>query len=140
MKKVLLGLLLCVLACSCKTVQYKETSILLDLREYSGDKDFIINPSSIANGEFTPIGKLSIDFKNGNKVNKKMKEHTVKKIVENSYGVKYYVPSFKRIVSKSVEEAKSLGANGIIAFNIEHINDGEYGTYRVTGIPVVYKK
>ena len=46
-----------------------------------------------------------------------------------------YVPTVKRMVSKAVEEAKSLGANGIISFEIKQIlhdvkkNNSDMDTY-----------
>ena len=51
MKKILLAFVLIVSVCSCGRVYYQEKSTLLDLREYSGDNDFVINPTNISNGD-----------------------------------------------------------------------------------------
>lgn len=134
MKKILL-LLALVLSLSSCGVLYQEKGILVDLREYSGDKDFIINPSKIANGEFTPIGMLSLDFISGNKVNDGMRKHV------KSTGPYWYEATYQRMVSRAVKEAKSVGANGIIDFNIKAVYaSGKIMYYEVTGIPVIYKK
>lgn len=142
MKKILL-LLALVLSLSSCAVLYQEKSVLVDLREYSGDKDFIINPSRIANGEFTPIGMLSVEFKSGSKVKDEMKGYV------QSTGPYWYEATYQRMVSKAVEEAKLMGANGIIDFDIKAVyppksvksgGTSQAVSYKVTGIPVIYKK
>ena len=74
MKKILLAFVLIVSVCSCGRVYYQEKSTLLDLREYSGDNDFVINPTNISNGDFTPLGTLELAFMTGNSVKKDMRK------------------------------------------------------------------
>lgn len=129
--------------CSCGRVYYQEKSTLLDFREYSDDNDFVINPTNISNGDFTPIGTLELAFMTGNSVKKDMRKYVEEKNL--GCGSYRYVPTVKRMISKAVEEAKSLGANGIISFEIKRVNDvkknnSDMDTYYVTGIPVIYKK
>lgn len=143
MKKILLAFVLIVSVCSCGRVYYQEKSTLLDLREYSGDNDFVINPTNISNGDFTPLGTLELAFMTGNSVKKDMRKYVEEKNL--GCGSYRYVPTVKRMVSKAVEEAKSLGANGIISFEIKQVHDvkknnSDMDTYYVTGIPVIYKK
>lgn len=143
MKKILLLSVLVLSLCSCGIGFYQEKSLLVDLREFSGDKDFIINPSKIANGEFTPIGMLCLEFKSGGRVKGEMKEYV------KSTGSYWYEATYKRMVSKAVEEAKLMGANGIIDFDIKAVygkvtrsegTSSKIVAYEVTGIPVIYKK
>ena len=62
MKKTLLIMLVAILSsCSAK---FYETSSTLDFRKYAGT-DFIINPTSVSNGDFTPIGTISNYFNIG---------------------------------------------------------------------------
>ena len=143
MKKILLAFVLIVSVCSCGRVYYQEKSTLLDLREYSGDNDFVIYPTNISNGDFTPLGTLELAFMTGNSVKKDMRKYVEEKNL--GCGSYRYVPTVKRMVSKAVEEAKSLGANGIISFEIKRVHDvkknnSDMDTYYVTGIPVIYKK
>lgn len=93
--------------------------------------------------EITPLGTLELAFMTGNSVKKDMRKYVEEKNL--GCGSYRYVPTVKRMVSKAVEEAKSLGANGIISFEIKRVHDvkknnSDMDTYYVTGIPVIYKK
>ena len=53
----------------------------------------------------------------------------------------YYVPTLERIISLSVEEAKKIGANGIIKFDLirkDKVNGSSRTVYEVTGVAVKY--
>ena len=99
--------------------------------------------TNILIGDFTPLGTLELAFMTGNSVKKDMRKYVEEKNL--GCGSYRYVPTVKRMVSKAVEEAKSLGANGIISFEIKRVHDvkknnSDMDTYYVTGIPVIYKK
>lgn len=124
---------------SCGTYYYYyEKGYSLDFREYVKDPNFTINPTDIGNKDFTPIGLINLEFHVGNKVDKKDKGY----VYETGNGLtgRYYYPTFDRMVSSAVEEAKSMGANGLISFDIIETSKKEgLPIYKVKGVAVIYE-
>lgn len=119
MKKILLLLSACVVLSSCAIQKYSQKTYLADYREYAAD-GFTITPSS-SGFTYESVGDLSIKFTIGVKdgyINKeaKWKEENV------------FKPSYDYMVAEIVKEAKSLGANALLNFNITPIIRGtKYG-------------
>lgn len=137
MKKILLMSLILLSVTSCMSYTYYEKGYALDFREYIKDPNFTINPTDIGNKDFTPIGIINLEFHVGNKVEKGDKDY-VYQVGDWATGKLYY-PTFERIISLAVEEAKKMGANGIISFKIEEQwNKSKLPVYIVSGNAVIY--
>ena len=139
MKKILLLMMVAVLS-SC-SVKFYETSSILDLKKYTGD-DFTINPTSVSNGDFEPLGTISNYFNIGKA--KKGDEHKVTSRTYKMHGNTYndgFDVSFDYMMEKTINDAKNLGANGIIEFKITDVvnNSKAKVGYRITGTAVRYK-
>ena len=139
MKKFLFLLAVLFVVSSCSTSSYSEKRWSIDFREYINDPNFTINPTDIANKEFEPIGLIDLEFCGGAKVKKEHKLH-VRKVTVDKWSI-YYVPTLERMISTAVEEAKKIGANGIIKFDLIRTDKakGSYPVYEVTGVAVKYK-
>lgn len=141
MKKNLILLTIVLLSVtSCATTSYYESGYSLDFREYVKDPNFTINPTNIGNKDFTPIGIINLEFHVGNDVEDEYKNH-VREVGDMLTG-KYYVPTFDRMISLSVEKAKEMGANGIISFNIKKersLGNEKLPIYEVSGVTVIYE-
>lgn len=138
MKKFLLLFAIAVLSsCSAK---FYETSSVVDFTKYTGD-DFIINPTSVSNGEFKPIGTISNYFNIG-----KAKVGDEDKVTSRTYkmhGNTYTEGldvSFDYMMNKTIKDAKALGGNGIIEFKMLDVMKGNTKLgYRVEGTVVIFK-
>ncbi|WP_418409331.1 hypothetical protein [Alistipes sp.] len=112
MKKLLLLIGVCFALCSC-VVQYSQTTYLADYRPYSAE-GFTISPSS-SGFTYESVGDLSIKFIKGVKkgyVNEDADDWRVENI---------FNPSYEYMVSEMVKEAKALGADALLNFNITPI-------------------
>lgn len=138
MKKILFLLAVLFTVASCTTVNYSEKRWSIDFREYIKDANFTINPTDISNKDFEPIGLIKLEFYVGTNVKKEHKDHVREE--GGKWTAKYYVPTLERMISLSVEEAKKIGANGIIKFDLIRKNkaNGSYPVYEVTGVAVKY--
>lgn len=140
MKKTILIMLVAMLSsCSAK---FYETSSVLDFRKYAGT-DFIINPTSVSNGEFTPIGTISNYFNIGkpSKADEGKVTSRKYKMHGNTYNDGFDV-SFDYMMKKTIDDAKQLGANGIIEFKIVDVTNPRGGAkigYRIEGTAVKFK-
>ncbi len=138
MKNILFLLAVLFTVASCTTVNYSEKRWSIDFREYIKDPNFTINPTDISNKDFEPIGLIKLEFYVGTNVKKEHKDHVREE--GGKWTAKYYVPTLERMISLSVEEAKKIGANGIIKFDLIRKNkaNGSYPVYEVTGVAVKY--
>lgn len=138
MKKAMLIMFAIILA-SCSPKFY-ETSNVLNFQDYTG-KDFIINPTSVSNGDFEPLGTISNYFHIGKPG--KGDEHKVTERTHKSFGNVYhdgYDVSFEYMMKKTIQDAKNIGANGIIEFKILDImNKNVRIGYRMEGTAVKFK-
>lgn len=112
MKKLLLLIGVCFALCSC-VVQYSQTTYLADYRPYSAE-GFTISPSS-SGFTYESIGDLSIKFVIGKK------KGYINSNVQNSWEADIFSPSYEYMVSEMVKEAKALGADALLNFNITPI-------------------
>lgn len=119
---------------------FYETSNVLNLKEYTGE-DFTINPTSVSNGDFEPLGTISNYFNIGKPKNGD--EHKTISRTYKSFGNTYnngYDVSFEYMMKKTINDAKSIGANGIIEFKITNVmNKGLCIGYRMEGTAVRFK-
>lgn len=124
-------------ACSPK---FYETSNVLNLKEYTGE-NFTINPTSVSNGDFEPLGTISNYFHIGKPG--KGDEHKVVSNTYKSFGNTYhdgYDVSFEYMIKKTIQDAKNIGANGIIEFKVLDImNKNVRIGYRMEGTAVKFK-
>ena len=139
MKKILFLLAVLFTAASCTTVNYSEKRWSIDFREYIKDPNFTINPTDISNKDFEPIGLIKLEFYVGTNVKKEHKDHVREE--GGKWTSVYYVTTLERMISLSVEEAKKIGANGIIKFDLirkDKVNSSSRTVYEVTGVAVKY--
>lgn len=140
MKKFLFLFAVLFTVTSCTTTStYYERRWSIDFREYIKDPNFTINPTGISNKDFEPIGLIELEFYVGANVKKEHKDHVRKE--GGRWTPKCYVPTLERMISVAVEEAKKIGANGIIKFNLirKAKAKGSYPVYEVTGVAVKYQ-
>ena len=140
MKKILFLLVALLALSSCGTPKYMENSYTLNLKEFTGD-DFTINPTSVANGEFEPLGIVEEYFYFGNKVDKEHKTH-VEEVKDKYMQVSIFKPTQNRMFEKIISNAKEIGANGIIEFKMVDLFDKNmrHNGYKLSGVAVKYKK
>lgn len=139
MKNILFLLAVLFTAASCTTVNYSEKRWSIDFREYIKDPNFTINPTDISNKDFEPIGLIKLEFYVGTNVKKEHKDHVREE--GGKWTPVYYAPTLGRMISLSVEEAKKIGANGIIKFDLirkDKVNGSSRTVYEVTGVAVKY--
>lgn len=141
MKKILLLMMVAVgFLSSCGTMKYYEVSTNLNLKEYTGD-DFVINPSSLTNGEFEPLGLVCDEFYIGSSVGKEYKDVVEKKKPSKYSSITMYLPKTKHMFDKLIGNAKSIGANGIVDFKFKNIYNKEMNIigYKMEGVAVRFK-
>lgn len=140
MKKILLLMMVAFALSSCGTMKYYELSTNVNLKEYTGD-DFIINPSSLTNGEFDPLGIVCDEFYIGTSVGKEYKDVVEKKKPSKYSSITMYLPTTKHMFDKFIGNAKSIGANGIVDFKMNNIYNKDMALigYRMEGVAVRFK-
>lgn len=139
MKKVLLLFVVCF--ASCAVQRYSEDYFIADFRPYT-EEGFTISPLANHASTYRPIAAVSVEFTLG---------------VDNSVAIKrdgqgqgdlysasttpgnWRHPSHEEMLSKLVDYAKSLGANGLLDYRFEVIrNEKTNGIiyYRLSGFAV----
>lgn len=137
--KLLLLVFLAIFLNSCSPTYYQEKTTILDFREYT-KQGFIISPTT-SGFEYMPISEINISFYPGGKLTEEFKGKRGIKKQELKYSEYYYSPSSTRMLDKIVEEAKNMGANGIVGFKSSYIPGGKYGSgyWNICGVAVVTK-
>jgi uncharacterized protein YbjQ (UPF0145 family) len=129
--------------CKSSYSSYKETTTSLDFREYV-KQGFVIIPATVGFEytpvEYTPISEINVLFYSGNKLPDDLKG---KRGIKTSkiWSVTEYHPTSERILDKIVEEAKAMGANGIVNFKSSYIKSkNSKGYWEVSGVAVITKQ
>lgn len=125
----------------CKSSYYNEVTTSLDFREYT-KQGFIISPTT-SGFEYTPVSEINVSFYLGNKLPDDLKGKKGIKMVKDKYlGITEYYPTSERILDKIVDEAKAMGANGIVNFKSSYISSKKYGQgyWNVSGVAVITKQ
>lgn len=125
----------------CKSSYYNEVVTSLDFREYT-KQGFIISPTT-SGFEYTPVSEINVSFYLGNKLPDDLKGKKGIKMVKDRYlGITEYYPTSERILDKIVDEAKAMGANGIVNFKSSYISSKKYGQgyWNVSGVAVITKQ
>lgn len=130
MKKLLLILFVALLQ-SCATV-YHEAAYSIDFRDYV-EKGFMISPTDTG-FDYISLGQLEVNFYLGTVVTNGDKANLIKD--------GDYYPTSRRIMDKVVDEAKKLGADGIVCFKVQYFPQTKYSQafYQATGVAVKVKK
>lgn len=137
MRKILFLMLASVLLAGCNKIMYTESVYIVDYREYIKD-GFIISPT-VTGFNYQPISNLEVVFSAG-ELRKDEKGDNLQPVVPyKGYTgkTKKYAPTSKRMMDKIVNEAKQLGANGLIDFKTAY--NPKNGTWSASGIAVVIK-
>lgn len=132
MKKLLLGLVIVLSACS--TMKYHESIIVEDYRDYN-KTGFNVYPidAPILTG-YTPVGNISMSFYIGGK----SEISSIDGIMEakNAAGRIMYIPTPGYMLDKVVGKAKEMGANALIRYEVKPIQKGGSTGFEINAIAV----
>lgn len=137
MKKLLLGLIVILSACS--TTKYYESTYVEDYRDYNktGFNVYPIDAPILT--EYIPVSDISMFFYIGRK--SEMSSNEGIKEVKDATGRTLYIPTPEYMLDKVVEKAKEMGANALIRYEIKKIQKGGSATgYEINAIAVKMNK
>lgn len=137
MKKILFLILASVLLTGCNKIMYTESVYIVDYREYIKD-GFIISPT-VTGFNYQPISNIEVVFNSG-ELRKGENDDNLQPVLPFiGYTGKSnkYAPTSKRMMDKIVNEAKQMGANGLIDFKTTY--NPKNSTWSASGIAVVIK-
>lgn len=137
MKKVLFLMVATLSLTGCSKIMYTESVYTVDYREYIKD-GFIISPT-VTGFNYQPISNIEVVFNSG-ELRKDEKGDNLQPVVPYKGYVgktKKYAPTSKRMMDKIINEAKQMGANGLIDFKTTY--NPKNGTWSASGIAVVIK-
>lgn len=136
MKKILF-LMLAISLAGCNKIMYTESVYIVDYREYIKD-GFIISPT-VTGFNYQPISNIEVVFNSG-ELRKGEKDDNLQPVIPfKGYtgNTKKYAPTSKRMMDKIINEAKQMGANGLIDFKTTY--NPKNSTWSASGIAVVIK-
>lgn len=137
MKNILFLMMASVLLAGCNKIMYTESVYIVDYREYVKE-GFIISPT-VTGFYYQPISNIEVVFNSG-ELRKGEKDNDLQPVVPYKGYVgktNKYAPTSKRMMDKIINEAKQMGANGLIDFKTTY--NPKNGTWSASGIAVVIK-
>ena len=144
MKKILFLLAITLVMNSCAP-SYNEVVTSFVYSDYV-DGGFRITPFEFASQEFEVIGDIFCEFiagepKNPEDVDKVVKKEFLNNKRKNRNPSYLYDIKFDYMMNKTVEEARRIGANGVMRFNWKKVTDKSgLSSYQFTGVAVKFNK
>lgn len=134
MKKIICFLFATMLFASCTTTRFYSRDVyFLDFRPYA-EKGFLMSTTTIGE-KYQALGELNINCHSGymKDTGKNWDDDVNMTITKNT---KEHLWTIDEVLNDIYEEAKELGANGIINIRFSSYRNGEFVDFEISGLAV----